>query len=146
MALSEKLHTFADENTDDGGDLSSEWLYKQYMNTNIKPGDNFYFFCNGGYWNRTKLSGDEYIKGFLYDEYEPYKKRYQEGLNFPMQQRLFNDVCHTTASSREIDEQLIESAVERLEAVQTTNQRLYRNNHQDGWEDITSRFWPEKRD
>ena len=23
----------------------------------------------------------------------------------------------------------------------TTNQRLYRNNHQGGWEDITSRFW-----
>lgn len=116
------LTSCSDENTDGGGDLSSEWLYKQYMNTNIKPGDNFFMFCNGGYWNRTKLSGEEYIKGFLYDEYEPYKKRYQEGLTFPMQQRLFNDVCNTTASSREIDEQLIESAVERLEAVQTSEQ------------------------
>lgn len=49
---------------------TSVWPLTCYMDTvNNRPGDDFYMYCNGSYWNSTDL-GDQMIVGFFYNELE----------------------------------------------------------------------------
>jgi hypothetical protein len=39
-----------------------EWKAEAYKDYSVKPGDDFFMYCNGGYWNSTTLSGKGMIK------------------------------------------------------------------------------------
>ena len=36
-----------------------------YMDTSVKPGDNFFMYCNGTWWKNTTVSSEEKILGFF---------------------------------------------------------------------------------
>ena len=36
-----------------------------YMDKTVKPGDNFFMYCNGTWWNNTTVSSEEKIWGFF---------------------------------------------------------------------------------
>jgi hypothetical protein len=52
-----------------------EWKADAYKDTSVRPGDDFFMYCNGGWWNSTvvdettgikrsavrRLSGDRYL-------------------------------------------------------------------------------------
>ena len=44
------------------------WPLTEYMDTQVVPGDNFFMYCNGTYWNNTQLDADNLIKGFMSTE------------------------------------------------------------------------------
>ena len=39
------------------------WHVKdEYMDTTVQPGDDFFIYCNGGYWKTTEVGGDNMIQ------------------------------------------------------------------------------------
>lgn len=46
---------------------TKEWTIGEYMDTSYKPGDNFFMYCNGAYWNNTTVTSWQ-CKGFFYSE------------------------------------------------------------------------------
>ena len=107
-----------------GKEQVEAWIYDQHMNKAILPGDNFFLYCNGSYWDKTKVEdvGPGSIKGYQDDEYATYESRYKQGLVYPMMQQLYNDICNTTDKSRSVDEQLIQSAMDRIDAAKTADE------------------------
>jgi len=62
---------------------TSVWPLTCYMDTvNNRPGDDFYMYCNGGYWNSTDL-GDQIALGTLYSEIPQATKEREEQTDFP---------------------------------------------------------------
>ncbi|MBO4674216.1 MAG: hypothetical protein J5616_07690 [Bacteroidaceae bacterium] len=108
-----------------GGEGQVEtWIYDQHMNKSILPGDNFFMYCNGGYWDKTEVGdvGPESLQGYQDNEYEAYESRYKEGLEYPMMQRIYEDIRNTNATTRDADEQLIQDALDRIDAAQNADE------------------------
>lgn len=50
-----------------------DWTLNEYVNTDYKPGDNFFMYCNGAWYNSVDMGMNIYnIKGFMYEEVEEY--------------------------------------------------------------------------
>jgi len=50
---------------------NGEWMVSDSdKDLSVLPGDNFFMYCNGGFWNSTDL-GTKLMKGFLADEVSP---------------------------------------------------------------------------
>jgi len=87
----------ADNGGGGGGNVEiASWIYDEYMDRSVKPGDNFYMFCNGTYWNNTQMNelGEEvydHVKGYQYDEYKPFNDRIMEGVNYPAYDKFSMD-------------------------------------------------------
>ena len=107
-----------------GGGGIENWIYDQHMNKAILPGDNFFMYCNGGYWDKTEVEdvGTESLRGYQDDEYEAYGLRYKDGLEYPMMQRIYDDIRNTNATTRAADEQLIQDALDRIDAAQNADE------------------------
>ncbi len=74
------------------GEIAS-WIYDGHMDRSVKPGDDFYMFCNGTYWNNTQVNelgedADDHIKGYRHDEYKPFSKRMMEGVTYPAYEKF----------------------------------------------------------
>jgi len=108
-----------------GGEEQVEaWIYDQHMNKAILPGDNFYMYCNGGYWERTEVSSENNLnqKGYQVDEYEPYAARYKQDISYPTMERLAQSIITTDENARTAADALIQSACDRLDAVKTSEE------------------------
>lgn len=44
------------------------WPISEYMDLTVRPGDNFYMYCNGTYWNNTEVDKEHVIKGLTSTE------------------------------------------------------------------------------
>lgn len=62
---------------------TSVWPLTCYMDTvNNRPGDDFYMYCNGGYWNSTDL-GDQMAVGSMYTEIPQATIEMEKQTDFP---------------------------------------------------------------
>ena len=108
-----------------GGEEQVEaWIYDQHMDKSILPGDNFYMYCNGGYWNRTQVSteNDQDQKGYQEDEYKLYEARYKQDITYPTMDRLAQSIVMTDENARAAADELIQNACDRLDAVETSEE------------------------
>ncbi len=47
-----------------------EWKGDANKDTSVRPGDDFYMYCNGGYWNNTTVDEAHPFKQLFYCELE----------------------------------------------------------------------------
>ena len=108
-----------------GGDQQVDsWIFDQHMTKSILPGDNFFMYCNGGYWDRTVVSSENLQgkMGYQVDEYQPYLTRYKQDVLYPSMERLAQSIITADPEARAAADALIQSACDRLDAVQTSEE------------------------
>jgi len=72
-----------------------EWnLLETDMNTSVRPGDDFFMYCNGGYWNSTELDENTYgMKIPLFQGSDDIIKKRIAELPFPTYDKLLADAA-----------------------------------------------------
>ena len=98
----------------------ASWIYDQYMDRSVKPGDNFFMFCNGTYWNKTQMNelGDEeedHLKGYQFSEYKTFSNRMMEGVTFPANDKFKLDfILSVSPEKLEEAHQLLGAGISQL--------------------------------
>lgn len=111
-------------NGGDNGEIAS-WIYDEFMDRSVKPGDNFYMFCNGTYWNTTQMNElgeemDDHLKGYQYSEYKTFSNRMMEGVKFPASDKFGLDfILKISPEQMEESRQLLDEAVNLLNEADT---------------------------
>lgn len=81
---------------------TKEWtIDDNFMDTTVKPGDDFYMYCNGNYWKQTETAT---ISGFLYNDVGDALSTLANTLRYPNLETLVNhakDLDSTEAAATE---------------------------------------------
>ena len=101
------------------------WHVKaEFMDTTVLPGDDFFMYCNGGYWKSTEVSDGNQSQLL-------YLKKIMEGLTqktraltLPSEQKVIVDQQKTDAATIAAQRQSLQQAVQRIEAL-TTKQEAW---------------------
>lgn len=108
---------------DHGDDINidiASWIYDEYMDRSVKPGDDFFMFCNGTYWKNTEMNEageheDDHLKGYQHDEYRTFSDRMMKGVEFPAYDK-FNTDFMLKMSDEQLEEarQLLGAGISQL--------------------------------
>lgn len=95
-----------------------EWNVSETdMDTNVRPGDDFFMYCNGGYWNSTEVDESWFdFKSIMVQEIPTMMGEQLSALPFPNYEKLLADAAK--ADSTEIMTK-INAALARIDAVTT---------------------------
>ena len=96
-----------------------EWKAEAYKDYSVKPGDDFFMYCNGGYWNSTTLSGNGMIKSVFVGDMSNEMKKREDALTIASKVKLLADVNKTDAETINLQEQKLQSAINRVNAITT---------------------------
>lgn len=87
------------------------------MDTSVRPGDDFFMYCNGGYWNSTVIDESSFdFKSIMAQEIPTMMGERLSALPFPNYEKLLADAAQ--ADSAEIMDK-INAALVRINAVTT---------------------------
>lgn len=96
-----------------------EWKAEAYKDYSVKPGDDFFMYCNGGYWNSTTLSGIENIKSVFINGMSDEMKKREDALTIASKVKLLADVNKTDAETINLQKQKLQNAIDRVNAITT---------------------------
>ena len=93
------------------------------MDTSVRPGDDFYMYCNGGYWNSTEIDESWFnIKTIMVQEVPAMIEKRMSALHFPNMDKLMADAAKADAA--DISAKLNDAFV-RIDAI-TTREEAWR--------------------
>ena len=97
---------------------NGEWdLPDDEMDTSVRPGDDFFMYCNGGFWNTAELDETAFdINSVFYKAYPALIAERMAALPFPTLEKLYADAAN--ADSLEIVTRL-SGVLERINAITT---------------------------
>ena len=81
----------SDDDVPESATDTKPWPYDANMDTSVLPGDDFFMYCNGTWWNNYDLNGKNYW-GFCGDESEEYIENYKKKMNSPALYKLYDDI------------------------------------------------------
>ena len=96
-----------------------EWKADDNKDTSVRPGDDFFMYCNGGFWNRTVLTESVDCHMLLMDQSEEWIKQTKESLTIPSSVKLKADVMLTDAATVTAEKTTLQNALDRINAVTT---------------------------
>lgn len=70
-----------------------QWSFDKNNDLSYAPGDNFFMYCNGKWWNETEL-GDLQRRGLIIDEAEKIVNERIQNLKDPRLRKLENETAH----------------------------------------------------
>lgn len=89
------------------------------MDKSVRPGDDFFLYCNGGYWNSTVVDETTPIKmlfmGKLFDE----MNQREAALTLPSEVKTLADADKTDAATIDAQKTRLQSAIDRVNALTT---------------------------
>ena len=94
------------------------WKGDANKDLSIKPGDDFYMYCNGGYWKNTDL-GNSFIKSAYWDPLEEHKEQRRNAMERTYWTKAMADVAKTDAATINLQKQKLQSALDRVNALTT---------------------------
>lgn len=101
------------------------WHVKdEYMDTTVQPGDDFFMYCNGGYWKTTEVGGDNMIQMLHLSSVGKALNEKVSALTLPSKQKVTADQQKTDAATISNERQSLLQAVQRVEAL-TTKQEAW---------------------
>lgn len=99
------------------------WHVKaEYMDTTVQPGDDFFIYCNGGYWKTTEVGGDNMIQMLHLSRIGKELNEKVSALTLPSKQKVTADQQKTDAATISDERQSLLQAVQRVEALTTKQQ------------------------
>ncbi len=110
--------------TDNGDNPSpvvddKEWKADAYVDTSVRPGDDFFLYCNGSYWNNTTVDETNRLKRLFLDELGDEMSKREEALTYPSMEKILADADKTDAATIKAQKDQLQSAIDRVNAVTT---------------------------
>ena len=101
------------------------WHVKtEYMDTSVQPGDDFFMYCNGGYWKTAEVGGDNMIQMLHLSRIGNAMNEKVSALTLPSKQKVAADQQKTDSATISDEWQSLQQAVQRVEAL-TTKQEAW---------------------
>lgn len=101
------------------------WHVKaEYMDTSVQPGDDFFMYCNGGYWKTAEVGSDNMIQMLHLSSVGKALNEKVSTLTLPSKQKVTVDQQKTDAATISDERQSLQQAVQRVEAL-TTKQEAW---------------------
>lgn len=89
------------------------------MDTSVRPGDDFFMYCNGGYWLRTVVDESTYdVKGFISTEVQEITNNRIRALSLPSKQKLLADIARIDETTTQA-EATIQDALNLIASIKT---------------------------
>jgi predicted metalloendopeptidase len=110
--------------TDNGDNPSpvvddKEWKADAYVDTSVRPGDDFFLYCNGSYWNNTTVDETNRLKRLFLDELGDEMSKREEALTYPSMEKILADADKTDAATIKAQKAKLQSAIDRVNALTT---------------------------
>lgn len=98
---------------------NKEWKADANKDTSVRPGDDFYMYCNGGYWNNTTVDEAHPFKKLFLDELINEMRKREEALTLPSKAKMLADADRTDAAAIAAQKAKLQRAIERVNAITT---------------------------
>ena len=102
-----------------------EWKADAYKDTSVRPGDDFFMYCNGGWWNSTVVDETTGIKRLHIGNLEDVMKQREDALTLPSKVKVLADADKTDAATIKAQKDQLQSAIDRVDAL-TTKEELWK--------------------
>ena len=124
MALSVASCSDDDDNSSSVVD-NKEWKTDAYKDASVRPGDDFFMYCNGGYWNSTVVDETTPFKKLHIGNLEDAMKKREDALTLPSKTKVMADAGKTDAATIKAQKDQLQSAIDRVNAL-TTKEELWK--------------------
>ena len=114
-----------------------------YKDASVRPVDDFFMYCNGGYWNNTVVDETTGIKKLHIGQLEDVMKQREAALTLPSKTKVLADVDKTDAATIKAQKDQLQSAINRVNAVTTKEEawkllgELYKEGYRTPFELLT---------
>ena len=96
-----------------------EWKADGNKDTSVRPGDDFYMYCNGGYWNSTTVDEANPFKKLFLGEVGDVMEKREAALTLPSKVKLLADADKTDAATIAAQKARLQRAIDRVNALTT---------------------------
>ena len=96
-----------------------EWKGDANKDTSVRPGDDFFMYCNGSYWNNTTVDENNRLKRLFLGELGDEMKKREAALTLPSKVKILADVDKTDAATIKAQKDELQSAIDRVNAITT---------------------------
>ena len=96
-----------------------EWKADANKDTSVRPGDDFYMYCNGGYWNNTTVDETQRLKRLFLGELGDEMQKRVAALTYPSLVKILADADKTDAATIKAQKDKLQSAIDRVNALTT---------------------------
>jgi len=120
-AMTMTVMTACSDNDDNPSPVvdDKEWKADANKDTSVRPGDDFFMYCNGGYWNNTKVDeSDPFIKLHMGELIDAMKKR-EATLTIPSKVKTLADADKTDAATIKAQKDKLQNVIDRVNALTT---------------------------
>ena len=102
-----------------------EWKADANKDTSVRPGDDFFMYCNGGWWNSTVVDETTPFKKLHIGNLEDEMKKREVDLTLPSKTKVLADAGKTDAATIKAQKDQLQSAIDRVNAV-TTKEEVWK--------------------
>ena len=95
---------------------------EEIMNKSIRPGDDFFMYCNGGYWNSTVVDETNSFKRLFMGKLQDEMDKRVASLTLPSKVKTLADAEKTDAETIAAQKAKLQSAIDRVNALTTTEE------------------------
>ena len=96
-----------------------EWKADANKDTSVHPGDDFFMYCNGSYWNNTTVDETNRLKRLFLGKVGDEMKKREAALTLPSKVKILADVDKTDAATIKDQKDNLQSAIDRVNAITT---------------------------
>ena len=96
-----------------------EWKADANKDTSVRPGDDFFMYCNGGWWNSTVVDETTPFKKLHIGNLEDEMKKREVALTLPSKTKVLADAGKTDAATIKAQKDQLQSAIDRVNALTT---------------------------
>ena len=120
-----------------------EWKADANKDTSVRPGDDFFMYCNGGYWNNTTVDEADPFKKLHMGELEAEMNKREGALTLPSKVKTLADAEKTDAATIQAQKDKLQSAIDRVNALTTKEEtwklvaELYKEGYRTPFELVT---------
>lgn len=96
-----------------------EFKADAYKDASVRPGDDFFMYCNGGYWNNTTVDEANSFKKLFMGELADEMTKREAALILPSKVKILADAEKTDAATIAAQKAKLQSAIDRVNALTT---------------------------
>ena len=99
---------------------NGKWnVTEENMDKTVRPGDDFFMYCNGGYWKNTMVDESNPFKKPVVDKIQEWVDKSEAALTIPSKAKMLKDVEKTDAATIKAQKEKLQSAIDRVDALTT---------------------------
>ena len=99
---------------------NGKWnVTEEIMDKSVRPGDDFFMYCTGGYWNNTVVDDSNPMKLLFMQQIMDKMERLEATLTLPSKEKTLADADKNDAATIEAQKAVLKSAIDRVNALTT---------------------------